>query len=50
MPFFDEFKTKFKGEEPIIDLLHQNCEKPLKTMDRLMKSEVILKSERHLKK
>ena len=30
-PGFDEFMTKFQREEPVIHLLHQNCEKLLKT-------------------
>ena len=40
-PVFDEFMTKFQRQEPMIHLLHPNCEKLLKTtMARLMKSKV----------
>ena len=40
-PVFDAFMTKFKREEPMIHLLHPNCEKLLKTtMARPMKSQV----------
>ena len=39
-PLFDEFMTKFQKEEPMIHLLHPNCEKLLKTfMGRLLKSK-----------
>ena len=39
-PLFDEFMTKFQKEEPVIHLLHPNCEKLLKTvMGRLLKSK-----------
>ena len=39
-PFFNEFMTKFQKEEPMIHLLHPNCEKLLKTvMGRLLKSK-----------
>ena len=38
-PLF-EFMTKFQKEEPMIHLLHPNCEKLLKTvMGRLLKSK-----------
>ena len=30
-PIFDEFLTRFQKEEPMIHLLHSNCEKLLKT-------------------
>ena len=40
-PVFDELMTKFQREEPMIHLLHPNCEKLLKTkMARLTKSKV----------
>ena len=40
-PVFDEFMTKFQRQEPMIHLLHPNCEKLLiTTMARLMKSKV----------
>ena len=40
-PVFDEFMTKVQREEPMIHLLHLNCEKLLKSAKaRLMKSKV----------
>ena len=51
-PIFDAFMTKFQREEPVIHMLHPNCEKLLKTtMARLMKSKVYTeRKEGHLKK
>ena len=46
-PLFDEFMTKFQKEEPMIHLLHPNCEKLLKTvMGRLLKRQGIYREER----
>ena len=40
---FDEFLTRFQKEEPMIHLLHSNCEKLLKTaMGRLMQSKAYI--------
>ena len=45
-PVFDEFMTKFQREEPMIHLLHPNCEKLLKsTMARPMKSKVYIEKK-----
>ena len=39
-PIFDDFLTRLQKEEPVIHLLHSNCEKLLKTaMGRLMQSK-----------
>ena len=38
-PLFDDFMTKFQKEEPVVHMLHNNCQQLLKVaMGRLLKS------------